>query len=121
MAEGFLRQLLQERGASTVTLSSAGVYSWDDSPATPEAVRALTDEDVADPLGLGIEAFRAAAWELGELCQRLANAVFGPAGADAGDRAAEAGREGARSLSDRARPAGAPGSDTRTGAARGRE
>ncbi len=198
MAEGFLRQLLQERGAATVRLSSAGVYSWDDSPATPEAVRALeergidisshvarrltralveeadlilamasdhrdavqqvvpaaadrtftikefvhlvaddpppaprfgdpdlllvesvdrangvrqlpnrrplTDEDVADPLGLGIEAFRAAAWELGELCQRLANAVFGPAGAPEGEPAA-----------------GAPGSDTRRGVARRRE
>ena len=46
MAEGFLRQLLQERGASTVTLSSAGVYSWDDSPATPEAVRALEERGI---------------------------------------------------------------------------
>ena len=217
MAEGFLRQLLQERGASTVRLSSAGVYSWDDSPATAEAVRALeergidisshvarrltralveeadlvlamasdhrdavqrmvpaaadrtftikefvhmvaddpspaprlgdpdlllvesvdrangvrqlpdrrplTDEDVADPLGLGIEAYRAAAWELGELTQRLANAVFGPAGAAEGDPAAQIRLEGARSVSERSAsgPAGAPGSDTRTGAARGRE
>ena len=177
MAYGFLSQLLRERGVSSIRLESAGTHSWDDSPATPEAVRALqergidisdhlaqrlnrslieeadlvlgmagdhrdaatrivpsaaertftlkefvqllepgddrpeaapaadpehrlraaveyaaatradparrgfTDEDVADPLGLGIEAFRAAAWELGELCQRMANAVFGPAGA----------------------------------------
>ncbi len=217
MAEGFLRQLLQERGAATVRLSSAGVYSWDDSPATPEAVRALeergidisshvarrltralveeadlilamasdhrdavqqvvpaaadrtftikefvhlvaddpppaprfgdpdlllvesvdrangvrqlpnrrplTDEDVADPLGLGIEAFRAAAWELGELCQRLANAVFGPARATSRDAADEAGREGAMSVSGPAAsgPAGAGGTDPRTRASRGRE
>src|SRR3989442_1673698 len=201
MAEGFLRQLLDERAAGEVEVSSAGVQSWDDSPATPEAVRALqergidisnhlarrltrnlieeselvlamaadhrdavlrlapgavdrtftlkefvqlldqaddsgmagdaargrtwegpepdarlraaaaaasgersrpdrrtiTDEDVADPLGLGIEAFRAAAWELGELCQRMANAVFGPAGraepdAPRGDAPAQSAR-----------------------------
>jgi protein-tyrosine-phosphatase len=39
----------------------------------------LLDEDVADPLGLGLEAYRAAAWEVGEFSVRLANAVFGPA------------------------------------------
>ena len=42
-----------------------------------EGVRDLLDEDVADPLGLGIEAFRAAAWEIGELTDRLARALFG--------------------------------------------
>jgi glycine hydroxymethyltransferase len=41
----------------------------------------LMDEDVADPLGLGIEAFRAAAWEIGELSERLVGGLFGaPAG-----------------------------------------
>jgi protein-tyrosine phosphatase len=39
----------------------------------------LSDEDVADPLGLGIEAYRAAAWEIGEFSTRLAEAIFGPA------------------------------------------
>jgi glycine hydroxymethyltransferase len=40
------------------------------------------DEDVADPLGLGLEAFRASAWELGELCRRLAQGLFGPEGSE---------------------------------------
>ena len=34
------------------------------------------DEDVADPLGLGIEAFRATAWELGSLSERLVDLLF---------------------------------------------
>jgi protein-tyrosine phosphatase len=38
----------------------------------------LHDQDVADPLGLGIHAFRAAAWELGELSEQLVDQVFGP-------------------------------------------
>src|SRR2546422_7739588 len=52
MAEGFLRQLLDERGAGEVEVSSAGVQSWDDSPATPEAVRALQERgiDISDHL-----------------------------------------------------------------------
>jgi protein-tyrosine phosphatase len=45
----------------------------------------LLDQDVADPLGLGIEAYRAAAWEVGEFSVRLANAVFGPAGGEEPD------------------------------------
>jgi protein-tyrosine-phosphatase len=36
----------------------------------------LLDEDIADPLGLGIESFRATAWELEGLCRRLADALF---------------------------------------------
>lgn len=36
----------------------------------------LTDEDVADPLGLGLETFRASAWELGMLCETFVGAVF---------------------------------------------
>ena len=45
------------------------------SPERPDVL----DEDVADPLGLGIEAYRAAAWEIGEFSVRLADAIFGPA------------------------------------------
>jgi glycine hydroxymethyltransferase len=196
MATGFLRELLRERGASNIRIESAGVQGWEDSPPTPEAVRALeergidisdhmarrlsrssvedvslvlamaadhreavqrvaplasdrtftlkefvqlldqvstmgiadfdggppaerlelaiqaanhvrslpdrrelTDEDVADPLGLGIEAFRAAAWELGELTERLANAVFGPAGQEemAGEEPTDSARTEAAS------------------------
>jgi low molecular weight protein-tyrosine phosphatase len=40
----------------------------------------LMDEDVADPLGLGIESYRAVAWELEDLSRRLVEALF-PQGA----------------------------------------
>jgi protein-tyrosine phosphatase len=36
----------------------------------------LLDEDIADPLGLGIESFRAAAWELESLSRRLVAGLF---------------------------------------------
>ena len=35
------------------------------------------DEDVADPLGMPLETFRAIAWELEEWCSRLADGLFG--------------------------------------------
>jgi len=35
------------------------------------------DEDVVDPLGMPLESFRAVAWELDELCERLADGLFG--------------------------------------------
>ncbi len=38
----------------------------------------LEDEDVADPLGLGLESFHAVAWEIGALCQGVVDMVFGP-------------------------------------------
>jgi glycine hydroxymethyltransferase len=168
MAQGFLRQLLAQRGAEDITVESAGTTGWDDSPATAEGVAALrergidisrhrarrlqrrmienadlvlamssehrdairrlspnaaprtftlkelvhlveeaqprasegpaesrlralasaasaqrngrptdvTDEDVADPLGLGIESFRAVAWELESFSQRLVDALY---------------------------------------------
>ncbi len=41
------------------------------------------DADIADPLGLGLEAFRAVAWELQQLTDRLIDQVF-PEGWDAG-------------------------------------
>jgi low molecular weight protein-tyrosine phosphatase len=40
----------------------------------------LLDEDIADPLGLGIESFRATAWELEGLSKRLADGLFPGAG-----------------------------------------
>lgn len=36
------------------------------------------DEDVADPLGLGVDAYRATAWEIEGLCTRILDAAFGP-------------------------------------------
>ena len=168
MAQGFLRQLLAERGLNGISITSAGTSAWADGEATEEAVEALrergidisdhrarrlrrsmvesadlvigmtgehreaaarmvagaadrtftlkelvqllqdaggsdggdpverlrtaaaraaevrsaagrlpsTDEDVADPLGLGIESFRAAAWEIGELSELLVASIF---------------------------------------------
>jgi protein-tyrosine phosphatase len=35
------------------------------------------DEDIADPLGLGVEAYRATAWEIEGLCRKIVTAVFG--------------------------------------------
>jgi protein-tyrosine phosphatase len=40
------------------------------------AVPSSRDEDVADPLGLGVEAFRATAWEIEQLCRKVVTAVF---------------------------------------------
>ena len=37
----------------------------------------LYDEDVGDPLGLGLEAFRATAWEVGGYVERLADGLLG--------------------------------------------
>lgn len=39
------------------------------------------DQDVADPLGMSMETYRAVAWELDEWCGRLTNGLFGRAGA----------------------------------------
>jgi len=35
------------------------------------------DEDIVDPLGMPIDTFRAIAWEIDELCERLAGGLFG--------------------------------------------
>jgi protein-tyrosine phosphatase len=40
------------------------------SPATRR------DEDVMDPLGLSLEGYRAVAWELQDLCERLAGGLY---------------------------------------------
>lgn len=41
----------------------------------------VVDEDVADPLGLPIDGYRAIAWELEEWTGRLVDGLFGPADA----------------------------------------
>jgi low molecular weight protein-tyrosine phosphatase len=46
------------------------------------------DEDVADPLGMSYDAYRAMAWELEEWCDRLVDALVAPGGSSSG--AAEA-------------------------------
>jgi protein-tyrosine phosphatase len=46
----------------------------------------LLDEDVSDPLGLGIESFRAVAWEVENLARRVVDGLFpGVAGASVRD------------------------------------
>ena len=172
IAEGFLRQMLADRGIGGVEVESAGVSGLDGYPAMPEAVTALierhvdisphlarrlerrmaesadlvvtmssshrealvrmapaaagrtftlkelvhllgqredasprggpgdrigaaaaaadnlrragaaddlVDEDIPDPLGLGQEAFRAVAWQIEVLTERLVEELFGPA------------------------------------------
>jgi protein-tyrosine phosphatase len=38
----------------------------------------VRDEDVADPIGMGFETYRATAWEIDEWCTRLMAALFTP-------------------------------------------
>jgi protein-tyrosine phosphatase len=47
----------------------------------------ILDEDVADPLGLSLPAYQAAAWELGELSRRLATHLFDATSEAEGDPA----------------------------------
>ncbi len=44
----------------------------------------IADRDVADPLGLGLDAFRASAWELGALSEQVITGLFGPPRATSG-------------------------------------
>jgi protein-tyrosine phosphatase len=55
------------------------------------AVPPSRDEDVADPLGLGVEAYRATAWEIGQLCDRVVTGVFGAGLAQSGGGARREG------------------------------
>lgn len=41
------------------------------------------DEDIADPLGMTLESYRAVAWQLDELCGRMVDEVFGQTRASA--------------------------------------
>src|SRR6266536_4315121 len=61
----------------------------------------LEDEDVADPLGLGLESFRAVAWEIGALCQGVVDMVF--VAHDVPTREGEREESGAEGRSDRER------------------
>jgi protein-tyrosine phosphatase len=47
------------------------------------------DVDIVDPLGLGLESYRAVAWEVDEWCSRLVDGLFGKAKAPAPVRSAE--------------------------------
>jgi hypothetical protein len=65
--DGGLLELLAERVETADALRSSGFAG---NPF---------DDDIADPLGLPIEAFRAMTWELGEWTSRLDAALFGAA------------------------------------------
>jgi len=52
------------------------------------------DEDVADPLGTGVESFRATAWEIEALCQQLVDLLFGPSRGEHRPQRAEVERGG---------------------------
>jgi protein-tyrosine phosphatase len=47
------------------------------------------DDDIVDPLGLGLDSYRAVAWELDEWCSRLVDGLLGEARASAPVRSAE--------------------------------
>jgi glycine hydroxymethyltransferase len=57
----------------------------------------LVDEDIPDPLGLGQEAYRAVAWQLEGLIDRLVDGLFGPA---VDPRVQRPGEGGGRTPSD---------------------
>ena len=70
-----------ERGAAGRPAALAAAADRLRASGTIEPSR---DEDIADPLGLGIEAFRATAWEIEGLCTKILDAAFGePAAAGA--------------------------------------
>jgi protein-tyrosine phosphatase len=71
--------------------AKAGAAPWTMAPriARAHAMRqaepsAHPDEDVADPLGQPLEAYRAIAWELEEWIGRLVTGLYGPMSSDAG-------------------------------------
>jgi glycine hydroxymethyltransferase len=80
-----LKELVWLLGASEgppLSRQGSGDDQLQRSAAAAESHRTATnerlyDEDVADPLGLGLEAFRASAWELAELVTRAADELFG--------------------------------------------
>ena len=45
-----------------------------------DADRGLLDEDVSDPIGLGIETYRALAWEIQDLSRRMVEGLFPDSG-----------------------------------------
>lgn len=67
--------------------TNGSVESLSERVARAEAVRAQrgstspSDEDIPDPLGQPLQAYRGVAWELDELIARLDAGLFGPRGA----------------------------------------
>ena len=75
-------------GTSEDRLRSAAVRADAVRDAYPDLH--LQDENIADPLGLGVETYRAVAWEIGALCEALIDTVFG---SNERDEVPEAGRQ----------------------------
>jgi hypothetical protein len=65
-------------GGLEATVAAAAERRDAASSATP-----TSDDDVADPLGMPMATYREMAWELEDLTDRLATAMFGPAPAPA--------------------------------------
>jgi len=80
-----LVRLLETRPAE-----AAGALSWSERVRAAHELRQSgfpgnpNDEDIADPLGLPLESYRAVAWEIDEWMQRLVEGLLGKAPARAG-------------------------------------
>jgi protein-tyrosine phosphatase len=78
-----LVRLLEAAGAPEASSSDPG--SLTDRVAAADGLRASgfagnpRDEDIADPLGMPLESYRAIAWELEGWCSRLLDGLFGAA------------------------------------------
>ena len=107
--------LLDHLPAGTGPSSAGGTDRLHEAVVAAAGLRAegrlepARDEDIADPLGLGVQAFRASAWEIGELSRRMLDAVVGEAASPRPEQgpggrtavaAASAGSEGGGSMKD---------------------
>jgi protein-tyrosine phosphatase len=75
-----------ERGRRLSAVVAAAAARRDGGTVPPSR-----DEDIADPLGLGVEAYRATAWEIEQLCRAIVTAVFGAGLAEWGEGARREG------------------------------
>jgi len=76
-----------ERTGDPIQRLRAGAAAGSEVRASPDQP-VLADEDVGDPLGLGLHAFQASAWEIEDLVRRLVTSVFGQKEGSSGDRPA---------------------------------
>jgi protein-tyrosine phosphatase len=77
----------EQRGPETlkVRVAEAAALRSDGFEGAP------LDQDIADPLGMPITAYRAVAWELDEWIERLVTGLFGPGKVRAGGSGSEMG------------------------------
>jgi protein-tyrosine phosphatase len=85
-----LVRLLEELPPVDAPASTDAATSWTERVRQAHELRRSgfsgnpQNEDVADPLGLPFESFRAVAWDVDEWCARLVEALLGKAPAKAG-------------------------------------